>query len=212
MIDTFANHLELFELDNKQIPIAIISVPFNSTNSSELMKTIVKSLDKLYKGLQSVVKLVEQANKTLEKTSILNKIKEQLVDFLYHVPNEGEEIFQYTKLLSEAVPYVTTALRITNLFLEHKQKERFESFEKEKMLLVVDDLEDLRPNWNILSDMLNYRFHYLFVIRVEEPDKYLSLLNDRTFSARYLENLGIAKTVKERVILPPPSFEIFRIK
>jgi hypothetical protein len=59
------------------------------------------------------------------------------------------------------------------------------------MLIVIDDdLEDIRPNRKILSRKSNYEFHYLFVIRIENPQEYLQL-QDRTLATRYLKDMGI---------------------
>jgi hypothetical protein len=75
------------------------------------------------------------------------------------------------------------------------------------MLIVIDDLEDLRPNWNILSRKSNYEFHYLFVIRIENQQGYLQL-QDRTLATRYLEDMGIASKMNNRLVLPPPSLSL----
>lgn len=207
-IQKFEHHVEIIEVNDDPVPVSVISVPFKSINSSELLAMIVESMGKLVKILERMLQFEGQANTTLDKMNLANKIKDLILDILHQTPNEISDILEVGKILSEAIQYVTTALRITSLVLKHHQEYKLDELERQKMLIVVDDLEDLRPNWNILSG-INYSFRYLFVIRIEEPQQYITLNKDRTFASHFLEDVGISSVVKERRVLPPPSFEVF---
>jgi hypothetical protein len=204
----FRNHVQILEVEGKYIPIIVIELPFNSTDSSELLNIIVRSIDNLAKTIQNIARLTEGVTRHLENAALINKIRDQLAGIIQYIPTENQDIFQYINVLSEAIPYVATSLRIVRLVARHQQENKLEKLERQKMLIVIDDLEDLRPNWNIISRISNYEFRYLFVIRIENPQEYLQL-QDRKLATRYLEDMGISSKVNKRLELPPPSHKVF---
>jgi len=50
--------------------------------------------------------------------------------------------------------------------------------------------------------------HYLIVKRVN-AEEYVTMLQDRITTAHDLQSYGIPLTVERKIVLPPPTFEVF---
>jgi tetratricopeptide (TPR) repeat protein len=198
--------IELIKIDNSWLPIPVVTVSSSSTKGEDLLKVIVNSLDSIHKYLEKFAKYTDDLKNAVEDLERINKIKETLGNILQSIP---EEPLEFVKVISQAAPYVNLILKTSQAILTLRREKKLERLEKNEMLVLVDDLADLRPNWEILSNLLSYNFRYLFVIRVEKPSDYISMLTDNLFVNDYLEKSGIPVSIKKKYTLPPPSLEVF---
>ena len=198
--------IEMVDIDNREIAIPIITIPSTSTSGEEVLKAIVSSLNSIHRHLEKLTKYLVQVKKAGETLDLINKITKELEDLIQQIPENPLEVIT---TLAEATPYIGALLKISQSIFRYVRKKDLEKLEETGLLVLVDDIADLRPNWQILSDLLTYDFRYLFVIRVETPNDYLSLLTDKLFVNKYLENVGIPFSIKKRFTLPPPSFSVF---
>jgi hypothetical protein len=209
-INDFQNSFEIISLDNVKIAIPIISIPLGSINQENVLKSITSSIRNLQKNIEHISKLIEKTDSVNTQHDRLQDLYTLVKPLFSTVPKELESITEYAKLFSSSLPYISTALSICEGILKIKQKREIGKIIESDLLLIVDDLEDLSPNWLILQTLLSYPFKFLFVLRVENPTDYLNLSTDKLYVTKYLEKIGIPFDVPKKTILPLPSLEIFQ--
>jgi len=207
-VEEFTSLIEIIELDNRYFPIPVISVPSHSTDPEGLLKSIAASIDDLYRRTKDLPKLIERFKAGTDSAETVGKI---LKDTISSISSQSQTFLPFIDIVAEVVPYASTLLKIADYLLKKRDDKRIASLGKKEILIVVDDLKDLEPNWNVLSKLLNYNYHFLFVLRVEDSNEYLDLSKDKTHLNRYLQNkVGIHVEVIEKRFLSPPKRQIFQ--
>jgi hypothetical protein len=213
-------YFELIKVDNNLIAIPSVKIPVFSIEGEDVLNAIINSLSSLQKYAEKVSDYIERANRVhndAEQVSrIMNDLRESIEfkNILNMIPeiipaSRWEEIRYIATAISDAAPYLGLFLRGAEIFLKWRREKKLDELEEQQAIIIVDDLADLSPNWQILSPLLKYKFHYLFVLRVHQPNEYISMLRDRSYANDYLQENGIRVTVRRHLILPPPSFTIF---
>jgi hypothetical protein len=200
---------EIVILGTRSIPIPVVTVPSHLLETEEVQKSIIKAKDKISKltdQIGSLKSIVDAAN---DDRDTMSKVQELLKDFFSELPKEYATALEYTKLISDALPYVGSILKIFIMIGQIKRQVDLKDLEKANLLIVLDDLEDLRPNWIVLNKLMNRKFRFLFIKRVENPEDYLALPNNRTFANDFLKSMGIPRMVNRRIILPLPTLQVF---
>jgi hypothetical protein len=193
---------------SRVVPIPVVNISASSDNGEEVVEEITNSLKSLEENLKKVKELHSFS-------SDMVKIKEGLEKLIDHdlIPQEYSAIKTLAGDIIGALPYVGSALNVALSIVDHYRKKRqdkeLERLRKQNLLVVVDDVRDLGTNWEILSKVLADSFRYLFVMRIEDIDEYLKLIDDRTYPNRYLHEKNYSVIIKKMEIVPPPSKSIF---
>lgn len=207
-IEKFSSHIEILEIENKCFPIIVVAVPSISTDPEGLVKAIAASIDNLYRRTKDLPESIERLKTGIDNADTFNKI---LKDAVSNIPTHSQNFLPYIEILASAIPYANILLKAAGYILKKIGDKKIEDLGKKDILIVVDDLKDLEPNWNVLSKLFNYKFHFLFVLRVEDTNEYLDLLKDKTHLNRYLQNkVGIHVDVIEKRFISPPLPQIFQ--
>jgi hypothetical protein len=166
------------------------------------MKRAKKWTDSTSDSIKDAIKIKEGLEKLLGHELILTK-----------GPNMVNDIVKIGTDILGVLPYVQSAINIVlpivDYFRLRRQRGHLEELRKQNLLVVVDDLRDLGNNWQILSDVLADSFQYAFVTRIEDIAEYLKLIEDRTYSNRYLNEKNYHAFVSRVEVVPPPSIPTF---
>jgi hypothetical protein len=206
------HRIELIKFKDSPIivPVPVVSVPFASTNEEEILKELISSVGSFEKILKDLSNTVNLLSSKLESAENFNKIRDMLTNVLdpKTIPTQLTEMKELAESISDAIPYVGTALKISKMIFEYIRGRKVENLQDRDALIVVDDVADLGNNWEILSRITRYEFHYLFVMRVG-PKHYTSMLRDPEYSSAYLKSTGLPIKVGRYAVIPPPTLEIF---
>jgi hypothetical protein len=207
------HRIELIKVKDNSvlIPVPVISIPFASTKEEDVLKEFINSVGSFEKILKNLNNAIISLSSKVEDYQNVEKIKDILANLMdpKTIPKEINEVMQFAEVIGNGMPYVSAALKISKTIFEFRRNRRAEKLADIDTLIVVDDIADLGHNWEILSHITKYEFHYLFVMRVQ-PKDYISMLEDPSFSSTYLQSAGLPVTVRRNIVLPPPSYEIFR--
>lgn len=195
------NRATVVELNGNSFIVPVIEIPFTSTRDQAL-DSITTSLNLLDKILQKLVKSQGQLEKVNENVELLSEIKDDLG--LTELPALLQESWDLLSMVSDALPYIGSALKILRSINTWKSKQDLKSLENQ-LLIVIDDVADLKPNWEMLSGLLEYNFFFLIVGRVNDPKDYVNLLQDTFFTNKYLQELGLSSIIHKSLVLPLPA-------